>query len=70
MTIVYGMIRLSVVLLIGIGLVAIGPSRKVIESTVRGTFNLISSAIPKAKAISDTLSSFILKIIDNFTENT
>lgn len=63
----YGMIRVSIALLVFIALLTIGPSRRWIKAVITGLGRRLSNGVPKAKLLIQRIVSILINIIDNFS---
>ena len=64
----WGMVRLSIALLVFIGLLTMGASRNLIKRIIAGTARVLSKAVPKFERITLGISRFCINIIDNFSD--
>ncbi len=66
-SVAWGMVHLGIAMLVFIALLTVGPSRRLIKNAIAGTARMLSNALPKTGSITLCISSFIINIIDNFS---
>ena len=66
-SVAWGMVRLSIALLVFIALLTVDISRRLIKKIIAGTARILARTVPTTKSFTVRISTFIINIIDNFS---